>query len=64
MTSADKVGGWVKKGQKHDDVILKWSLCYIFANDLQQPLQASNTTRTDLPERIARLSVKESFFSW
>ena len=26
MTSADKVGGWVKKGQKHDDVILEWSL--------------------------------------
>ena len=26
MTSADKVGGWVKKGQNHDDVILEWSL--------------------------------------
>jgi hypothetical protein len=25
MTSADKVGGWVKKGQNHDDVILEWS---------------------------------------
>ena len=24
MTSADKVGGWVKKGQNHDDVILEW----------------------------------------
>jgi hypothetical protein len=23
MTSADKVGGWVKKGQNHDDVILE-----------------------------------------
>ena len=26
MTSDDKVGGWVKKGQTHDDVILEWSL--------------------------------------
>jgi hypothetical protein len=26
MTSADKVGGWVKKGQNHDDEILEWSL--------------------------------------
>jgi hypothetical protein len=22
----DKVGGWVKKGQNHDDLILEWSL--------------------------------------
>ena len=26
MTSDDKVGGWVKKGQNHDDVILELSL--------------------------------------
>ena len=26
MISADKVGGWVKKGQNPDDVILEWSL--------------------------------------
>jgi hypothetical protein len=26
MTSDDKVGGCVKKGQNHDDVILEWSL--------------------------------------
>ena len=26
MTSDDKVGGWVKKGQNHDDVILEWPL--------------------------------------
>ena len=26
MTSDDKVGGWVKKGQNHDDVILEWFL--------------------------------------
>jgi hypothetical protein len=25
MTSDDKVGGWVKKVQNHDDVILEWS---------------------------------------
>ena len=28
MTSDDKVGGWVKKGQNHDDVVLEWSLVY------------------------------------
>ena len=28
MTSDDKVGGWVKKGQNHDDVILEWSLSH------------------------------------
>ena len=26
MTSDDKVGGWVKKGQNHDDVILECTL--------------------------------------
>ena len=26
MTSDDKVGGWVKKGQNHDDVILECPL--------------------------------------
>ena len=26
MTSDNKVGGWVKKGQNHDEVILEWSL--------------------------------------
>ena len=26
MTSDDKVGGWVKKVQNHDDIILEWSL--------------------------------------
>ena len=29
MTSDDKVGGWVKKGQNHDDVILEWSLMLV-----------------------------------
>ena len=29
MTFADKVGGWVKKGQNHDDIILEWSLSNI-----------------------------------
>ena len=29
MTSADKVGGWVKKGQNHDDVMLEWSFTQI-----------------------------------
>ena len=26
LTSDDKIGRWVKKGQNHDDVILEWSL--------------------------------------
>ena len=30
MTSAYKEGGWVKKGQNHDDVILEWSLTRLF----------------------------------
>ena len=25
LTSDDKVGGWVKKGQNHDGVVLEWS---------------------------------------
>ena len=32
MTSDDKVGGWVKKGQNHDDVILEWSPMEICGN--------------------------------
>ena len=32
MTSDDKVGGWVKKGQNHDDVILEWSLIEIYVH--------------------------------
>ena len=28
MTSDDKVGGWGKKGQNHDDVILECPLAY------------------------------------
>ena len=34
MTSDDKVGGWVKKGQNHDDVILEWSLTDLLRNVL------------------------------
>jgi hypothetical protein len=30
MTSDDNVGGWVKKGQNHDDVILECPLKRIF----------------------------------
>ena len=34
MTSDDKVGGWVKKGQNHDDVILECPLrgMYLLTN--------------------------------
>ena len=38
MTSANKVGGWVKKGQNHDDVILEWSLTVIGFESLSQIL--------------------------
>ena len=31
MTSDDKVGGWVKKGQNHDDVILECPLMGLWA---------------------------------
>ena len=37
MMSADKVGGRVKKGQNHDDVIFEWSLSkggYVSQNQL------------------------------
>ena len=34
MMSDDKVGGWVKKGQNHDDVILEWSLTKLGKNIL------------------------------
>ena len=30
MMSDDKVGGWVKKGQNHDDVILECPLTHLF----------------------------------
>jgi hypothetical protein len=33
LTSDDKVGGWVKKGQNHDDVILEWSLTRISSDE-------------------------------
>ena len=33
MTSDDKVGGWVKKGQNHDDVILECPLIVKTAAD-------------------------------
>ena len=31
MMSDDKVGGWVKKGQNHDDVILECPLIYLWS---------------------------------
>ena len=38
MTSDDKVGGWVKKGQNHDDVILEWSLSWPRLEVFGEPL--------------------------
>ena len=37
MTSDDKVGGWVKKGQNHDDVILECPLTNNALNTFQEP---------------------------
>ena len=39
MTSDDKVGGWVKKGQNHDDVILE---CPLSVTDTQMQYLATN----------------------
>ena len=41
MISNDKVGGWVKKGQNHDDVILECPLTCLFK-------EVMNLSRTDL----------------
>ena len=35
LTSDDKVAGWVKKGQNHDDLILEWSLSHQGTNKLR-----------------------------
>ena len=35
MMSADKVGGWVKKGQNHDDVIHEWFLMILVIKNLE-----------------------------
>ena len=37
MTSDDKMGGWVKKGQNHDDVILEWSLMNLLETKINVP---------------------------
>ena len=34
MMSDDKVGGWVKKGQNHVDVILECPLMFSFSNNV------------------------------
>ena len=39
MTSDDKVGGWVKKGQNHDDVILECPLITIDGMDVLKLFQ-------------------------
>ena len=41
LTSDDKVGGWVRKGQNRDDVILEWSL--ILLSIMYQYTVYSNT---------------------
>ena len=38
MTSDDKVGGWVKKGQNHDDVILECPLMFPSNKNMAQHL--------------------------
>ena len=41
MTSDDKVGGWVKKGQNHDDVILECPLIQNPPRNLPGQIRAS-----------------------
>jgi hypothetical protein len=45
LTSDDKVGGWVKKGQNHDDVILEWSIMGLFAPDQPERKQMYHCIR-------------------
>ena len=45
MTSDDKVGGWIKKGQNHDDVILECPLSSKFeipTHNSKQLIQVSH----------------------
>ena len=42
MTSDDKVGGWVKKGQNHDDVILECPLMR-FTDLYEETIREKNT---------------------
>ena len=46
MTSDDKVGGWVKKGQNHDDVILECPL------RSKRSMSAKRTARSARSERF------------
>ena len=47
MMSDDKVGGWVKKGQNHDDVILECPLSN------SKPLLHVPTTRVKIYVEVA-----------
>ena len=46
MTSDDKVGGWVKKGQNHDDVIFECpqteKVCLLFQLLKQRKIRKNN----------------------
>ena len=46
MTSDDKVGGWVKKGQNHDDVILECPLSLIWSKSVDFSNSEEVTTRS------------------
>ena len=49
MMSDDKVGGWVKKGQNHDDVILEWSLIKIQKRYEIRSMQCSDDSSSSVP---------------
>ena len=53
MMSDDKVGGCVKKGQNHDDVILEWSLTKvtIFPNGGKSEISFAICTCPNSPVR-------------
>ena len=60
LTSADKVGGWVLKDQKHADVILEWSLkeAYLVSDHAENPDQSANQTGNCLNHSQGSLSNK------
>ena len=64
LTSDDKVGGWVKKGQNHDDVILEWSLTVMgFAHTIKHHYSVL------LPQKLTqnsrqKISFTTVFLTW
>ena len=58
LTSDDKVGGWVKKGQNHDDVILEWPLPRVHSPWVR-PLYSFSIRKTTI--NLVGIGLSESF---